>query len=816
MHRRFCVLTFLVFLQMTALVNAQTTDSLLDVQINTWNKYASNRPQELYLMLDKAIYQPNENINFSAMLLFRGQDTAPNRTLYLAVISLAQQKVVASDRFIIVNGISRGYITIPDSVTKGEYLLMAYTNNFIGRPGKPPFCRQISIRSSKKTPFDLFVSAGQRHDSIDIHCRVTTDYGGLAAGGVMQYSIGADSLELTSGKQKMDAFGEVIISLPARDTLAEGVVLRAQVERDKHTSNFWLPLTLCPHQVAIRYYPEGGSLVEGRNTTIGIEIRKASGMGIAAKGVLLENGKELAPISTDDYGLGYVRTILHADRQYSVKLLDLEPGDYLIGHFPTVRPNGFSLQVLPSIHPDSLTIQVQGPGPGSRFYMLVYNDRDIFFNASVRLLAQDNIGHISLPTKDWPGGVAKVSIFDTTGQPLADRAVYIPGHKVLVDISSDSLTYHTRSTVTVKLRLHDENGNGVQGIFSLSSILTARLGAGNGDISTATNIDRFLTPDHGSLPSYYYDSPANMDLVMLTQFHPVHPWAEVTGDTTAIVPEGVFAEDFGSVRSMYSPDKDLKKKLKQPIDLVILGSSVYRIQSDSFGRFQIPYQALVRPIGSKNPILAITDKRYQEEYDLDIRNAYDTVNVRLAKMGYAPKSLFKDSTVHEEQDGSLPFNAVRNLKQVVIKAGGNDEYEDVRGGCQDYVCMYNVLNCETPGHKIGSTRPMVGREYTYRGSPSGRIIYMGCMNVDYASTVGTVKAIHEPTQDHYYSSRSNLQSFDPITLSTLYWAPDVSTDKNGEATITFYTNDLKGRFYVIAQGISTAGTFSGRATFRVE
>lgn len=816
MHRRFCVLTLLFFLQTTALVHAQTTDSLLDVQISTWNKYANNRPQELYLMLDKAIYQPNENINFSALLLFRGQDTSPNRTLYLVVVSLAQQKVVASDRFIMVNGISRGYITIPDSVAKGEYLLMAYTNNFIRRSGKPPFVRQISIRSSKKTPFDLFASAGQRKDSIDIHCRVTTDYGGLAAGGMMQYSVSTDSLELKAGAGRIDAFGEVVITLPARDTLVEGVVLRARVERDNHFSCFWLPLTLCPHQVAIHYYPEGGSLIDGRNTTIGIDIRKASGMGIAAKGVLLENGKELAPISTDDYGLGYVRTTVHADKQYSVKLLDMGPGDYLTGDFPTVRPDGFSLSVLPISHPDSVTIQVQGPGPGSKFYILVYNDRDLLFNARVQLLAQDNIGHIVLPTKDWPGGVVKVSIFDTTGQPLADRAVYMPGHKVLVDISADSLTYHTRSTVTVKLRLHDENGHGVQGIFSLSSILTARLGAGNGDISTASNIDRFLTPGHGSLPAYYYDSSANMDLVMLTQFHPAHPWAEVTSDTSAIVPEGGFSEDFGSVRSMYSPDKDLKKKLKQPIDLVILGSSVYRIQSDSFGRFQLPYQALVRPIGSKNPILAITDKRYQEEYDLDIRNAYDTVNKRLAKIGYAPTPLFKDTTVHEEQDGSLPFNAVRNLKQVVIKAGGNDEYEDVHGGCQDYVCMYNVLNCESPGHKIGSTRPIVGREYTYRGSASGRIIYMGCMNVDYASTVGTVKAIHEPTQDHYYSIRANLQSFDPITLSTLYWAPDVSTDKNGEATITFFTNDLKGRFYLIAQGISTVGTFSGRTVFRVE
>jgi hypothetical protein len=816
MHHRAKAIFFLIFLLIGSVLNAQTTDSVLAAKINIWNKYANNRPLQLYLTLDKAIYMPNENINFSALLLYRGQDTVLNRTVYIVVVSLAKHKVVAADRFVMVNGISRGYVTIPDSVTKGEYLLMAYTNNFIGKGGNPPFCQQISIRSAKKTPFDLTVSVNQRNDSIALHCRVTTDYGGLAADGLMQYSISADSLELQAGKQKINAFGEVVITLPARDTLAKSLVLTAQVDRDKHSANFWLPLTLRPNQVAVNYYPEGGKLVDGRMTTIGVEIRKPNGMGIATKGILLEDGKDLVRFSTDEYGLGTIKTVVHAGTPYSVKLNDLAPGDYATGHFPDVLPNGFSLQVPAIDNPDTLHVTVQGPGPNSKFYIIVYNDQDILFNASVKLVAANHIGHLPLPTKDWPRGIVKIAIFDSAGQPMAERATFLTLPKIAVDIRTDSLLYHTRTTVSARIHVHDENGKGVEGIFSLSTLLTSRLGVGYPDITTTTKIDQFLSPDHVLLPTYYYDSTANTDLVMLTQFHPLPAWDDVMGDTSRLPDAHLSAEDFGGVRDMYNPGEEVKKKLKRPVALLVLGSLMYRLTSDSFGHFQIPYQALIMPIGKGNPIIAMVDKRDQEEYNLDIHNAYDTLNKRLAKIWYAPRRMIKDTTIHDEPDNGLSFNAVKSLKQVVIRAGDNDEYEDRHGGCQDYVCMYNVLNCQTPGHKVGSRKPVIGQDYTYRDAPGGHLIYRGCIDGGVSPMIGMLNAIHQPTQDHYYSDSTNLQSPDPITLSTLYWAPVVSTDKNGEAVITFFTNDLKGRFYLLVQGITNAGTFSGKQVIKVE
>lgn len=62
----------------------------------------------------------------------------------------------------------------------------------------------------------------------------------------------------------------------------------------------------------------------------------------------------------------------------------------------------------------------------------------------------------------------------------------------------------------------------------------------------------------------------------------------------------------------------------------------------------------------------------------------------------------------------------------------------------------------------------------------------------------------------------SAKNTNPYTGSTLHWVPLIKTDNNGHAEITFYTNDLKGEFICIVQGVTEKGVVSGKTTFRVE
>jgi hypothetical protein len=68
-----------------------------------------------------------------------------------------------------------------------------------------------------------------------------------------------------------------------------------------------------------------------------------------------------------------------------------------------------------------------------------------------------------------------------------------------------------------------------------------------------------------------------------------------------------------------------------------------------------------------------------------------------------------------------------------------------------------------------------------------------------------------------YTSTSNITSRVPDLRNTLYWNPSLKTDKEGKASIKFWTSDFKSDFEINIQGISSDGkAFSIRKIIRVK
>jgi len=56
-----------------------------------------------------------------------------------------------------------------------------------------------------------------------------------------------------------------------------------------------------------------------------------------------------------------------------------------------------------------------------------------------------------------------------------------------------------------------------------------------------------------------------------------------------------------------------------------------------------------------------------------------------------------------------------------------------------------------------------------------------------------------------YSANGQKSSRLPDFRNTLYWNPDVRTDKNGKASVEFYTSDETGEFTVMVEGFAADG-----------
>jgi hypothetical protein len=121
--------------------------------------------------------------------------------------------------------------------------------------------------------------------------------------------------------------------------------------------------------------------------------------------------------------------------------------------------------------------------------------------------------------------------------------------------------------------------------------------------------------------------------------------------------------------------------------------------------------------------------------------------------------------------------------------------------CKDWVCQYNILNCNN--HRSGST-PIDGEIYLYRFYPNSevqQVVYAGCGGItDLGPEKFTSVKPISISKEFYKPDYSDGTINNPEYLSTLYWNPLINF-KETAFQDSFYTSDLQGTFVCFAEGI---------------
>jgi hypothetical protein len=107
-------------------------DTAMDTITARISAIADSRPSEtIYLQTSKGIYETGEDLWFRACV-FDAQTFAlsgRSQTLYLQMISEADNNVVWQEKYLIENGIAAGHVYVQDSLPDGSYFLEAYTGH---------------------------------------------------------------------------------------------------------------------------------------------------------------------------------------------------------------------------------------------------------------------------------------------------------------------------------------------------------------------------------------------------------------------------------------------------------------------------------------------------------------------------------------------------------------------------------------------------------------------------------------------------------------------------------------------------------------
>ncbi|MCR5886354.1 hypothetical protein LRS06_00915 [Hymenobacter sp. J193] len=787
----------LFFLFLTFTAKAQNPDSLfrrLSRQLALSDSDTASQ-SAVFLHLDKTLYTADESVWFAAYLL-NAPNTQAHHTLYVTLLNEMEHSVVASYQFALEQGLASGSFALPDSLQSGKYCLTAYTNKSIVEQNPHIFRQPLEVLGLRKDPFGLHITGTEQGHAILFTGRVTRTEAGSALPATISFTLLADGQPYKTQQQSLSRSGEIQFTVPAA-LASKSLEIVGKLGEGREQLAFKRPLTWSSSGSLVSFFPAAGQLRAGQATQVAVSAKDAAGSALSTRCTLLENNVEVTSFTTDRLGNGLFSFTPKLEKQYVVKFREEKAPPRQT--FPVVRASTWSIRPVSTVVSDTLLLYVTTPSLPSEGLVAIHDGRAMRYGAYLRLRQAETL--LKVPVGHWTPGIAYVCLYQKDGTLLEKRLVLIQSRQPLrVALQTDSASYQPLSSITLKVKLTNSQGQPVKGLFSFSAALAQAITAEAKDIEVFSLYERFL-PDHILLPPALFltNEPAVKSLLLRQ--------------------ENVLADSAWAFLHPGSPDRYdgyvlyYGKRPKKPVDLLLSGKQTTLLQTDNAGRFTLPYQAL-RTDAGKKVTLSVVSKN-PAGYKLELTSPWARINTTLAKQPLWHSYLAPDA-LSSEQKQLLASSTKVFLKEVVItaKKAESDQYygrSNSSGVCTDYVCQFDVLNC--PYH-TGVKSPVEGHWYNLETSTGIKRVLYHCQYQTRPLFIREVPATVTYTPfTPFNPSEPSLPGTKPST--TLHWQAFVETNEQGEATLRFHTNARSGRFKALVQGMAGNSVFSSELYFEV-
>jgi len=340
----------------------------------------------------------------------------------------------------------------------------------------------------------------------------------------------------------------------------------------------------------IAFFPEGGALVEGLPTIVAFKSTDELGNGLKTNGSIISSkGDTITTFQSTEVGMGSFAFTPAVNEQYKVA------GNYNNEKFttalPTVLKKGFSLHVKIDSASIKTTISANevlfNELKGKPISVVIKHAGDVIYSGSLNL-SKTSVS-INIPTKNFPTGVAVLTVLDHLGRPNCERLVYIQSaNPINFTIAADKASYGPREKVTLNIKANNFLGQPVKTALSLAVV--------DGLIPTdANNIVSYLmlqSEVKGEIKDadQYFDVKntarfKQLDLLLLTQGWREYLWRRLSDTTLSVshLPEpGITIK--GVVR------EKLKNKPLPDMNITVFGSNftgnkLFTTKTDAAGRY---------------------------------------------------------------------------------------------------------------------------------------------------------------------------------------------------------------------------------------
>lgn len=629
---------------------------------------------------------------------------------------------------------------------------------------------------------------------------------------------------------------------------------------------------------AVRFFPEGGNLVQGIHSKIGFQATDQAGKGIAVEGkILSQTGAVITTFKTLRFGLGNFSFTPEAGNTYTALVTpkNSKPIRYKL---PQVYTQGYAMSLdRPTNAALTITIRATTRHPET-VYLLGHAGQKVITAARAVLLN----GHalFTIEQNQLPDGISHFTLFDTSQKPLCERLYFqAPRSKLTITARPNKEQYALRDKVALDITTATAQG---QSLGANMSMAVYRLDSLSASSPIDINSYLWLSADlKGPVetPNYYFtatgpEAAEAADNLMLTQGWSRFRWEQVlSGSPVALayLPElyGPLLQAKLTQAGTNAPKADITTYFSSPSRLIRLSNAVSNAEGmvrfdidDLYGSREIIVQtAPQQDSTSRIEIFPSFSERYaaahktnfaalpqlqqayaKRHFQTQVQRIFATQEKRplrtprtdsLAFYGKPDETYFLDKytrfkVLEEVMREYVPGVIVRLRKDgfhfAVIDKINKTSFTDNPMVLLDGVPIFNINKMMAMDPLKIQKLEVVDSRYMH-----GSSVYSGV--VSFTTYKGDLEGFqldprvlvqqYEGLQAHreFYSPRyetaQEKQSRLPDMRNLLYWNPEINTTAGTARTLDFYTGDQAGRYLVVVQGLSDTG-LAGSASFTIE
>ncbi len=619
--------------------------------------------------------------------------------------------------------------------------------------------------------------------------------------------------------------------------------------------------------VNVQFFPEGGQMVNGLQTTVAFHFTDKNGTGVPAIGLLLNQANDtILQFSPLRFGIGRFSFTPQKNDQYKAVII-FGKGKMITKQLPPAYNEGYVMHVSDADTDHVKVAVTSNLASGNVAYLFVHTRNR--FKAMVQQPLKNGVAEFIIDKKTLADGITHFTVFNSSRQPVCERLYFKrPENKLDIAVSMEQNAYSERTKVDLGLNTSQQQTAVADADMSISAFLIDSLQPIN-ELGILTYL--LLTSDlTGRIesPDWYIsnngvEEDGAIDDLMLTHGWRRFKWEEILQDQKPYFKylpemEGQIVTGKLFDKTTALPAKNITAYLTVPGQYYRFTSSV----SNDMGELMFN----IKKFYGNNEIIAQTNNRADSNYRFDFVNPFadrfsnnnfpplilsqqwkdqlesrninsqvENVYLKEAKQrfdvrGDADTLLFfgkPDNTYY--LDDYTRFTTMEEvMREFVVevrvrkpsdynfrvKIPNSVEYFDNPLVLVDGVPVFNVNKIiEMDPLKIKKIDIVTHKYYSGSLISDGVISYssydggLGGTVLDPNGLIVEYDGLQREREFYSpsYNTPEKLDSRIPDARNVLYWSPTVKTDEKGHQNISFYTSDLPGKYAVIVQGITPGG-----------